>query len=150
MTELSRDLTNQITRLIAVANALMERNARSFEELDGVRLSLEEIRGILIDFFDEAGRKDDRIAERLERLERLLLLKQTRTNPEEAEQLEKSITLDLRHNSVQRELVQQMKNLQRANEKAARYGMNVPTELMNEMELYQERIQALRGELDGA
>lgn len=150
MTDLSRDLTNQITRLIAVANALMERNARSFEELDGVRLSLEEIRGILIDFFDEAGRKDDRIAERLERLERLLLLKQARANSDEAERIEKSITLDLWRDSMQRELVQQMRNLQRVNERAARYGMNVPTDVINEIELYQERIGALRRELDGA
>lgn len=149
MTDLSRDLTNQITRLIAVANALMERNARSFEELDGVRLSLEEIREILVDFFDEAGRKDDRIAERLERLERLLLLKQTQTNLEEARQIEKSITLDLRRDSMQRELIQQIKNLQRANERAARYGINIPTDLANEIEVYQERIDILRGELNG-
>lgn len=144
----SLDIQNQISRLIGTANSLMERYSRAMEEIDFIRLSLEELRELLSDYFSESGRNADRISERLQRLERLAILEKTHTNPRETQQIKSNISNDLRRDSLLATLAQEQRNLNHALERRAHYGFDVPTRLLNEIETYTERIEALKEELN--
>lgn len=139
------DLIVQIRRQIALSAAILERFARSYEELDGLRLGLEELRELLSDYFAESGRNADRIAERLERLERLAILEKVQTK--ETLEIKSEITDDLYRATLRHELIQQTKNLAYTREKAAKYGLDIPVKIQNELALFEERIEAIQKEL---
>lgn len=145
-----QDLTRQLSKYIPVSLSILERHNRGYEELDSLRLSLEELRELLSDYFDEASRDADKVAERLAQLERLSILEKTGTNQKETLEIKKAISDDLYYESLRRELIQQTKNLARTQEKAAKYGIDIPVKLSNEIEIYTERIEAIKTELDSA
>lgn len=145
----NQDLINQVKRLIGTTNAVIERYARGFEELDGIRLNLEEIRVVLNELVEEHSRWADKISERLDRLERLEILDRTgNMSLPEARRIKQDVADENHLRALRQELAQQVRNLDKANQKAAKYGMDIPVKLANEIEMFEERIKALREELD--
>lgn len=137
------DLTIQVRRLIGTANALMERYARVAEELDAVRLALEELREILGDHFSENSRWADILSKRMDRVEQYTILSKIGdsrageiTQQVTGEHIRRTLREEL---GTQQELLQQyQKNIDRVKLKVAKYGETVP--LMNEMDDYVREI----------
>lgn len=142
------DLTRQISRYIPISLEILERHNRGYEELDSLHLSLEELRELLSDYFSESSRNADKISERLSRLERLAILEKTSSNPTETQQIKAEISKDLRLSSLRTALVQEVQNLTHTLEKRAHYGIDVPVKILNEIQLYTERIDALKEQID--
>lgn len=142
------DLTRQITRLIGTANALMERYADIAEEVRAIRIAQLADQGVTRDYFEEAGRRDDKLADRIERLERLEILDRTgNIYSIEANQIRKEVKGEHLERALRQELAQHIKNLDYAKLKAARFGVNIPVDIINEIETYQENVERARKEL---
>ena len=141
------DLFRQVTRIIGIANALMERYAHLAEEATSIQIAQLAQDGALRDWFEEAGREHDRISERLDRIELFLILQVANSKEQQARQITEEIRTEHAEVALRKELKQQMDNLAYARLKAARFGVNVPTDLINEIELYQENIVRIQEEL---
>lgn len=123
----------------------MERFARGYEEIDTIRLTQEEHRELLSDHFQENAHWADKLSERMDRLERYVILSRMYGSPtRETIQIEGSVSKEhiertLREElTVQKELMQQyQKNINKVNITVAKYGETVP--LMNELENYQTK-----------
>ncbi len=143
------DLVKQVSKYLPVSLTILERHNRAFEELDTIRLRLEEQRELLADYFEESGRQNDKILDRLERVERLEILDRTgNISGREAQRIKETVESEAHQRALQKELRQQVKNLDNAKNRAAKYGIDIPTRLVNEIEAYQERIEAIKQELD--
>jgi hypothetical protein len=143
------DLIRQLAKFIGVANAVLERYAHTAEEINGIRVQLLALEEILRDYTEESGRRDDRLTKQIERLERLEILDRTgHAHSIDADTIRKSITGEHLNNSLMEELTLIVNNLDYARIKAARYGVNVPTDLFNEIQSYTEQIDRIRNELE--
>lgn len=138
------DLVKQVIRLIGTANALMERFARSFEEIDNNRLAQEELRELFKEHFQENARWADRLSERMDRIEQYTVLGKfgniSATLQIEASVSKEHIQRALREDLVtQRELWSQyQRNLDRLNIQIAKFGETVSR--LNEVEDYEKKI----------
>ena len=144
------DLVRQVRNLVIVTTSVVERYARSFEELDFIRLMLEEQRETIRDHFEEVGRQTDKMLDRMERIERLEILDRTgNITSREAQRIKEDVASEAHQRALRRELAQQTKNLDNARNRAAKYGvLDVPTRIINEIESYEERIVVLKQELE--
>lgn len=156
------DVLRKIDRLVGTANAVMERFARSMEELDSMRLAQEELRELFKEHFAENARWADKLSEQMIRLEQYTILGKfgniSATLDIEAAVSKEHIKRALEENLVsQRELWSRyQKNLNKVNELIALYGDNVSR--LNEVEQYEtkiltiekaiERIREKLGQLD--
>lgn len=139
------EVTYQIKKFVGTANALMERYARSMEEIDSTRLANEELREQLREQTEEFAHWADRLQERMNRLEQYTVLSKIGNQPHAAkieatvnrEHEERALREDLTH---QRELWSQyQKNLDRVKLRIARDGET--TGRMNEAEEYEQKIR---------
>ena len=138
------DLIRQINRLIGTSNAIMERYARAMEELDGIRLSLDEARELLADHFDENARWADNLSRRMDRQERYVILKGM-GGGRETIQIETVVSREHISQALREELVVQQeltlqysRNIEKVKLKIAKFGDTVA--LLNEMDDYQKQI----------
>lgn len=139
-----QDLKKDIRRLIGVANSVVERYARSFEEIDFNRLALEELRSVMDEHFQENARWADRLSERMDRLERYTILVRATGGNHQTIEVEGKVAQEHIDQAIREELVNQQnlveqyqKNIARTRMSIARYGETVP--LMNELEEYEAK-----------
>lgn len=142
------DILRQVQRLIGTTNAIMERYSRAMEELDSLRLSLEEIRELLPEHFEESARWADGLSRKMDRLEQYVILKGIDPSGYGRQTLQIEATVAREHidRALREELVNQQqivlqyqKNANKVQLSIAKYGETVP--LMNELEDYQTRIE---------
>lgn len=138
------DLVRQVTRLVGTANALMERFARSMEEIDGVKLAHEELRELFKEHFQENARWADKLSEKMERLEQYTILSKF-GNVSATLQIEASVSKEHIERALAEELVTQrelwsvyQRNLDRVTLQIAKFGETVPR--LNEIEEYEKKI----------
>jgi len=122
----------------------MERYARAMEELDGIRLSLDEGRELLADHFDENARWADNLSRRMDRQERYVILKGM-GGGRETIQIETVVSREHISQALREELVVQQeltlqysRNIEKVKLKIAKFGDTVA--LLNEMDDYQKQI----------
>lgn len=144
MPELTPDELNQIRRFIAMARDILERYARTYEALEGMRLSLEESRELLADHFDENSRWADGLSSRMDRLERYVILKGM-GGGRETIQIETVVSREHIDRALREELVNQQelilqyqRNIDKVKLKIAKFGDT--TALLNEQDDYQKQI----------
>lgn len=144
MPELTPDELNQIRRFISLARDILERYARSAEELDGIRLSLEEQRELQAEHFEENARWADGLSKRMDRQERYVILKGM-GGGRETIQIEQVVAREHIDRALREELVNQQelilqyqKNIDKVKLKIAKFGETVP--LLNEIDDYQKQI----------
>ncbi len=132
-------------RLIGTVNAVIERFARGYEELDGIRLSVEEIRSVLADHFEENSHWANELSKRIDRLERYTVLTRMFGSNPETIQVEAVVSREHIRRALREELttqqeiiLQYQKNIDRVRLKMAKYGDTIP--LMNELEDYEKQI----------
>ena len=129
--------------------AVLERYSDIAEEVRAIRIAQLADQGIARDYHEEAGRRDNRLAEKIERLERLEILDRTgNTHSIDADQIRKEVKGEHLENALRQELAQHIRNLEYCKLKAARFGVNVPTDLINEIEMHEEAIKRTREELN--
>lgn len=151
MAELTPDELGQIRRFIGLARDILERYARTYEALEGLRLSLEESRELLTEHFEENARWADNLSARMDRQERYVILKGMASSGHsvgggrETIQVEQAVAHEhidraLREElGVQQELIQQyQKNADKVKVKIAKFGDTVA--LMNELDDYQKQV----------
>jgi len=135
------DIFKQINRLIPTVHALLERYARSAEEIDSNHLALQEQRELLREHFAENSRWASELSKRIDRLEQYVILSRfgnlTATLQIETitsqEHIGRSLTEDL---VTQRELWSTyQKNINRVRERIAKFGET--TASINEVEGYE-------------
>lgn len=138
------DVFRQITRLIGVVNSVIERYARSFEEIDSTRLALEELRSVMDEHFQENARWADSLSERIDRLERYTILVRMTGGNHQTIEVEGKVAQEHIDRAIREELVyeqnlveQYQKNIAKVRMSIARYGETIP--LMNELEEYQTK-----------
>lgn len=132
------DLIRQINKLVVVSTALLERFARGYEEIDGNRLALEEIRELLKEHFDEAARDADAISRRIDRMEQFIILSRT-GQTEQAAAITQQVTGEHLRRKLREELVSQQellltyqKNISRIKLQIAKFGES--TARLNELD----------------
>ena len=140
------DLATQVRRLVGTANALMERFARTSEEMDGIRLAQEEQRELLRDHFQENTRWSDKLDRSLRELQRYVILIRATGGNQETLQIEAKFSKGQIEDALKEELVNQQsliiqyqKNVNQVQQQIARYGETVP--LVNELDEYQNKIK---------
>jgi hypothetical protein len=134
---------------VGVANAVLERYAHTAEEIHGIRVQLLALEEILRDYVEESGRRDDRVVKQIERLERLEILDRTgHAHSIDADQIRKDVKGEHLDNALRQELAQVVKNLDYARLRASKFGVNVPTDLVNEIQTYIDQIDRIRNELE--
>lgn len=140
------DILRRMDRLIGTANAVMERYSRAMEEIESVKLALEEIRELLPEHFEESARWADNLSKKMDRLERYtILVRMVGGGNQETLQIEGSVSREHLDRALREELVNQQqllqqyqKNVGRVKMSVARYGETVP--LMNELEEYETKV----------
>ena len=139
------DLTRQISKLISVAYALIDRFARLGEEYDTNRLANEESREVQKEMIEEFGRWAQYIGERLDRIEQYTILSRIGgdtgaiTQEVSGEHIERRLREEL--GQQQKLLEQYQRNINRVKLKIAQYGETTP--LVNELENYQMEIEKI-------
>ena len=140
------DLVREVGKFIRVDSDLAQRYSRSMEEMDGIRLALEEQRELLSDHFQDNANWANELSRRIDRLERYTILVRMFDGNAETIQVEAVVSREhikraLREElTTQQELIlQYQKNIDRVRLRIARYGETVP--LMNELEDYQGQIE---------
>jgi uncharacterized membrane-anchored protein YhcB (DUF1043 family) len=143
--ELTPDELGQIRRFIAMARDILERYARTFEELEGIRLSLEESRELLADHFEENARWADNLSGRIDRLERYIILVRMTGGNQQTVEIESKTSREHIDRALRMELVTQQelilqyqKNIDKVKLRIAKFGETVP--LLNELDDYQKQI----------
>lgn len=138
------DLIHQINKFVIVSTALLERYARGYEELDGNRLALEEIRELLKEHFEEVARDADNLSRRMDRLEQYIILVRM-GEKEQSGAITQHVTGEHVRRAAREELgrqqelmLQYRKNIDRVKLKIAKYGETIP--LVNELEGYEDEI----------
>lgn len=142
------ELSKQIQRLIGTANALMERYARLAEEFDSNRLANEEIRELLKEFIEEAGRWANGLSKRIDRLEEFIILagmgKDRKageiTQEVSGEHVERGLREQL--TEQQKLLITYQRNLARVKQSIAETGYET-IENANKVEDYQNKIDKI-------
>ena len=151
MAELTPDELKQIRLFIAMARDILERYARTYEELEGIRLSLEEQRELQAEHFEENARWADSLSKRMDRQERYVILKGMATTDHlvgggrETIQIETIVAREHIDRALREELVTQQelilqyqKNIDKVKLKIAKFGDTVA--LVNEVDDYQKQI----------
>lgn len=144
MAELTVDELSQIRRFISLARDILERYAHAMEQMDGIRLSLEEARELQAEHFEENARWADSLSKRMDRQERYVILKGMGGGREtiQVEQVVANEHIDraLREELVtQQELIlQYQKNADKVKLKIAKFGDTVA--LLNELDDYQKQV----------
>lgn len=69
-----QDLSRQVGRYLPISLDALERHNRAYEELDGLKLALEEMRELQSEHFQENARWADKLSKHNERLERYVIL----------------------------------------------------------------------------
>jgi len=140
------DLVREVGKFIRVDSDLAQRYSRSMEELDGIRLALEEQREILQDHFIENSHWANELSRRIDRLERYTILVRMFGGNAETIQVEAVVSREHIQRALREELttqqeliLQYQKNIDRVRLKVARYGETIP--LMNELDDYQKQIE---------
>ena len=140
------DLVREVGKFIRVDSDLAQRYSRSMEEMDGIRLALEEQRELLSDHFQDNANWANELSRRIDRLERYTILVRMFGSNAETIQVEAVVSREhikraLREElTTQQELIlQYQKNIDRVRLRIAKYGETVP--LMNELEDYQGQIE---------
>ena len=140
------DLVIQVRRLIGTVNAIIERYARAFEELDSIRLSLDEQREVQAEHVEESSRWADGLSGRIDRLERYTILVRVVGSNQETIQIEGSVSREHIERALREELVNQQnlmaqyqKNINKVKLSIARYGETTP--LVNELEEHETKYQ---------
>lgn len=95
------------------------------DEIDGIRLMLEEARELLLEHFEENSRSNDKVSERLERLERLEILVRTGANPGETQDLRQEISMEHIKRALRKELVEQQKLYEQHSKNADRLKLRI-------------------------
>lgn len=141
------DLIHQINKFVVVSTALLERYARGYEELDGNRLALEEIRELLKEHFEEVARDADNLSRRMDRLEQFIILVRM-GDREQAGVITQHVTGEHVRRTAREELgrqqellLQYRKNIDRVKLKIAKYGETIP--LVNELEGYEDETREI-------
>lgn len=141
---LTPDDINQIRRLISIHRALLERDARRGEVLDGVELRLEAMTAIMQELITEVSK----LANDQQRIEALLLLERTgHGESDRAGAIRQEIQQEHDDIHLRKLLLQQQRNLERLKEREARYGGNAPLDLLNQIEEVQAAIDKIKNEL---
>ena len=140
------DLVREVGKFIRVDSDLAQRYSRSMEELDSIRLALEEQREILQDHFIENSHWANELSRRIDRLERYTILVRMFGSNAETIQVETVVSREHIKRALREELMAQQdiilqyqKNVDRVKLRIAKYGETVP--LMNELEDYQRKIE---------
>ena len=127
----SEDDRRQLNKLIIVAQAILERYSRIAEEYDSVRLFNEALSENLNDLIGELSLWANRLSERLERIERLMVLDKTGLNPRETAVIKQNISDDLLDQQLREDLVQAQNelkiyqdNINRTNIRIAKQGQS--------------------------
>jgi hypothetical protein len=132
--------------------AILEQIASTQHLQQDIRELIRENRQLL-DYFRNHALKDDaaqdiyeNISERMERLERNLLLIFTQNNPKRSQEAQAELEIEL---AIKTELRKRQRNLNKLQNRAAEYGaIDVPLELQNRIEAEMEAIEKLKGELN--
>ena len=146
MAELTPDDLNQIKRFIGLARDILERYGRAMEELDSLRLAMEEIRETLSDHFGENSRWADDLSRKMDRLERYVILVRIVGSNTETIAVEGAVSREHIERALREELVSQQelilqyqRNIDRVKIRIAKFGETVP--LMNELDDYQKQVE---------
>lgn len=139
------DLVIQVRRLIGTVNGLLERFARGYEELDNIRLALEEQRELIKDLIVESSRQADSHNKKMDRLEQYVVLRGMGAVGRETLQIEDSVHKEHLEKALSEELSRQQglvrqyqKNISIVQEQVAKYGETVSR--LNELEEYQSKL----------
>lgn len=134
--EITPDELSLWRRQVALGTEIMERYA---EEAENGRALYQRFQA-----FDRRQKKTlDEIAERIERIERLLLLEKTGFGQQaEAREIRSEIGQEL--TSLQWQVSKHIKNLNYLEEQAAGYGSRIPLDIINQISDEQEIIQDLQ------
>lgn len=141
----SDDLLREIRKLVVVVSALLERFARAYEELDGNRLALEELRELLKEHFEESSRWADGLSKRIDRLEQWVIL--TRAGDKrQAGTITQQVTGEHLRQGLKEQLLEQQALLQQYHKNVGRIKLRIAkfgesTELANELEDNEREIQ---------
>jgi hypothetical protein len=146
------DVFKQISRLIGTAHALMERFARGYEEIDSIKLALEEQRELLADHFSENSRWADKLSDRMDRIEQYTVLGRF-GNTSATLQIEAVVSKEHIERSLREELVTQrelwsvyQKNLDRLRLQIAKFGDTVAR--LNEIDDYEHKLIAIEEKIE--
>ncbi len=138
------DLVIQVRRLVGTVNSVLERYSRAAEELDGIQLSLEELRAVMAEHFAENSRWADKLEKRMDRVEQYIILSKF-GNVQATLQLEGAVTKEHIERALGEELVSQrelwlqyQRNLDRVNIRIAKFGET--TQLINEVDEYEKKM----------
>lgn len=138
--ELTKDDISTIKRLISTYRDITHRYAELAEKTSSFEDRASE-------WFNEATKAIDKLALQVAELRQLAILEKV-GNIKKATLVREHIQLDLQKDALRQELAQLQTNLNKARIRAARYGMNIPTDLDNEIETYQKSIERARTELE--
>lgn len=139
------DLVRQVSRLIGTVNGVIERYARGYEELDNIRLALEEQRELIKDLIIESSRQADSTNKHLYRVEQYNILKGMFGIGRETLQIESEVSKEHIERALAERLVEQQKlaeqyqkNIYLTQEGIAKYGETVAR--LNELDEYQGKL----------
>jgi len=139
------DLIRQVSRYLPISLNALERHNRAYEELDSIRLSLEEQRELLSDHFQENSRWADALSKRIDRLERYMILSRMVGGSQDTLQIESSVSKEHIERALREELVNQQqlviqyqKNINIIKQRIAKSGESVIS--LNELEEYQSKL----------
>jgi len=140
------DLVREVGKFIRVDSDLAQRYSRSMEEMDGIRLALEEQRELLSDHFQDNANWANELSRRIDRLERYTILVRMFDGNAETIQVEAVVSREHIKRALREELttqqeliIQYQKNIDRVRLRIAKYGETIP--LLNELDDYQKQIQ---------
>lgn len=140
-----RDLTFEVRKLLGVFRELvLKRYADMGEIVASLPGRLELVEGASREGFEELSESIERLAGRVERLEQIALLEKTSGD---ASRHKGEIRREHDTEHLKRLLAQTIKNLNRARERAARYGGDIPTALVNEIDEYEAAIERIEADL---
>lgn len=139
------ELTREVRKLVIQTTALLERYSRVAEEIDGIRLMLEEAREIFRDHFAENAAWADVISKRLDRVERYVILTHMVGTNKETLDIENVTGQEHLGRALRADLVEQRKlydryqrNINKVRESVANFGETVAR--ANELEGYEAEL----------
>lgn len=147
--QLSPDDAAELRKLYAAFRSLLERYGNTGEALENLSVRQELLEIAVRESSEDEANAINKLRAQVKRLEELELLRQMGADSSKKAQGHRSDIQD--DHSI--EHLQEMHttisgNLRKAERRAARYGINVPTELENEIENYQTALLRLEKELD--
>ena len=139
------DLVRQVSKYLPVSLGVLERHNRAYEELDSIRLALEELRELIKELIIESGRQADSTNKHLYRVEQYVILKGMMGAGRETIQVESEVAKEHIERALSERLTEQQelakqyqKNITKVNERIAKFGDTVAS--LNELDEYQGKL----------